>query len=149
MERPSKELHACTPWKLITEGDNDFTTRTIVIEGRPRNLSEVALITTGSFSDEVEEANAAFIIEACNSFDQLKAENARLAPELEQAKKDSYSAGMMAERLICNNEMYSLRESHRELYEALKQASDTQMGYVHWPKVKEALTRAESLLKKG
>lgn len=31
---------------------------------RPRNLSEVALITTGSYSDEVEEANVKLIAAA-------------------------------------------------------------------------------------
>lgn len=54
--------HTPGPWKLLTEGeDDDFTTRTIIIDGPPRNLSEVCIVTTGSFSDDVEAANARLI----------------------------------------------------------------------------------------
>jgi hypothetical protein len=57
--------HTPGPWKLLTEGeDNDFTTRTIIIDGPPRNLSEVCIVTTGSFTDETEEANAKLIAAA-------------------------------------------------------------------------------------
>lgn len=60
-----KTQHTPGPWKLLTEGDEDtFIVRTIVIEGKSRNLSEVAFITTGSMSDDVEEANAKLIAAA-------------------------------------------------------------------------------------
>jgi hypothetical protein len=53
--------HTLGPWKLLSEGDEDFTTRTIIIDGPPRNLREVCIVTTGSFTDDVEKANAQLI----------------------------------------------------------------------------------------
>ena len=54
--------HTPQPWNLLTEGDEDTCiVRTVIKPGGARNLSEVALVTTGSFSDEVEAANAQLI----------------------------------------------------------------------------------------
>lgn len=53
------------PWKLLIEGDeDDCIIRTIIKEGKPRNLSEVAIVTTGSFTDDIEAANALLISKA-------------------------------------------------------------------------------------
>lgn len=60
--------HAPEPWKFLVEGDDDFITRTIVSSiNTPRNLNEVALLTTGSFSDDVENANGERIVECVNA----------------------------------------------------------------------------------
>jgi hypothetical protein len=63
MTTEKKVSHTPAPWSLLVEGDEDSCiVRTVMGTGnRPRNLSEVALITTGSYSDEVEDANAKLI----------------------------------------------------------------------------------------
>lgn len=69
-----KVNHVLGPWKILEEGD-DFITRTIIIDHvkpTPRNLSEVCIVTTGSFSDEVEEANAHLIAAAPDLLEALE-----------------------------------------------------------------------------
>lgn len=69
-----EKLHiAPTPWTILQEGtEDDCITRTIIASGnRPRNLSEVALVTTGSFTDEVEADNAKLIAAAPDLFQAL------------------------------------------------------------------------------
>jgi hypothetical protein len=56
--------HTPGPWHVFIEEDedNEFITRTIMSSGnRDRNLSEVALMTTGSFDDDTEAANARLV----------------------------------------------------------------------------------------
>jgi hypothetical protein len=68
-----KTTHTPAPWKLLIEGsEDDCIIRTIIIEGRPRNLSEIALVTTGSFPDEIEEANAQLIAAAPDLLEALQ-----------------------------------------------------------------------------
>jgi hypothetical protein len=68
-----KTKHTPGPWHVLVENDEDvFTTRTIISDlYRSRNLSEVALCTTGSFCDDVEAANAKLIAAAPELLDAL------------------------------------------------------------------------------
>lgn len=65
--------HAITPYKLVVEGDEEsMIMRTIIAEkSGARNLSEVCLLTTGSYNDVVEQANGEFIVKACNLHDEM------------------------------------------------------------------------------
>ncbi len=67
--------HAITPYKLVVEGDEEsMIIRTIIAEkSGARNLSEVCLLTTGSYNDAVEQANGEFIVKACNLHDEMLA----------------------------------------------------------------------------
>lgn len=69
-----KLKHTPGPWKLLTEGDEDTCiVRTVMGPGnQPRNLSEVALVTTGSYPDDVEEANARLIAAAPDLLEALQ-----------------------------------------------------------------------------
>lgn len=64
---------APTPWTILQEGtEDDCIIRTIMASGnKPRNLSEVAIVTTGSFTDEVEAANAKLIAAAPDLYQAL------------------------------------------------------------------------------
>lgn len=77
----SQTKHTPGPWKIVTNGsDEDCIVRTINSNG-PTNLSEVCIVTTGSFSDEVELANAEFIASAPETAaerDRLKEDNEAL-----------------------------------------------------------------------
>lgn len=69
-----KTPHTPGPWELKIEGsEEDCIVRTVVQSGNgERNLSEVALVTTGSMTDEVEHANAKLISAAPELLDSLK-----------------------------------------------------------------------------
>ena len=58
------------PWKLKTEQDQDFITRTVVGPNLGAG-TEVAIITTGSYEDRMESANAKLIVRAVNNHDAL------------------------------------------------------------------------------
>lgn len=73
--RSMEKITGYTPgsWRVLTEGDgyDEMTMRTILsCENKPRNLSEIALVTTGSYPDEVEEANAQLIALAPTLYEQ-------------------------------------------------------------------------------
>lgn len=67
--------HTPGPWRLLIEGtEDDCIIRTIMGPDpmRPRNLSEVALVTTGSYPDDVEAANARLIAAALELLEALE-----------------------------------------------------------------------------
>lgn len=61
--------HTAEPWKVFIDETDDFTTRTIGsgLMVRPKNLNEIAIMTTGSFTDEVEQENAERIVKCVNA----------------------------------------------------------------------------------
>ena len=61
----TKAAHTPTPWRLIVERD---ISRTVI---SPVNSNEICLFSTGSFSDDVEQANAEFTMTAVNHHQEL------------------------------------------------------------------------------
>lgn len=102
-DKANTQQHTPTPWKQLALSDELITVSSEA--GRP-----IAITATKKGRDE-DIANAAFIVEACNGWDDADALRKRLA-ELEPDSKPLYA------RL--GNEFTRLRASNRELVEALK-----------------------------
>ena len=76
--------HTPTPWFAVNDGTEDepmMMVKAARIAGHPPQ-HEVAILATGDSSQEMENANAAFIVRACNSFDDLVAALESLLPGL-------------------------------------------------------------------
>ena len=57
-------VHTPGPWKVKTEGSEDNCIMRTIIGQRSRGGNEVAIVTTGSYDDETECANAGLIAAA-------------------------------------------------------------------------------------
>lgn len=68
-----KTQHTPGPWILNVDQDDDFTMRTILSsEKKVNHHKEVAIVTTGSYPDEIEHANALLIAAAPELLQELE-----------------------------------------------------------------------------
>lgn len=94
MDKPATSL----PWAVIEDDtdisidgegwlDGQFVNGWVVVGNQERDDLAIAVIQTGamnSWDDEALDANAAYIVTACNAYPHLTAINAELVEALEQ-----------------------------------------------------------------
>lgn len=108
MDKPATPL----PWAVIEDDtdisidgegwlDGQFVNGWVVVGNQERDDLAVAVIQTGamnSWDDEALDANAAYIVTACNAYPHLTAINAELVEALEQLVEE-YARNVDSTRL--------------------------------------------------